>query len=160
MAKFAALIPGVSVCAAVVAAAVLANSLLPIDLVGTALLSLLLGMLLNPLVSRWEFCNPGISWTSRWVLGGRDHPHRRYSEPSPSPAGGQIRLTTDGLYPSHCLRGGISSPAGCFPRSTGSFPVCFQWALRSVVDGSGHSGACDRRRRSGHRLRALGHFHF
>ncbi len=70
MAKFAALIPGVSVCAAVVAAAVLANSLLPIDLVGTALLSLLLGMLLNPLVSRWEFCNPGISWTSRWVLRG------------------------------------------------------------------------------------------
>lgn len=48
--------------------AYLINDLLPTDLLGSALIALLLGMLLNPLVAERNQLDPGISWTSKRVL--------------------------------------------------------------------------------------------
>ena len=48
MTKHSKLLPGILLCLAVVVGAVIINYLLPAGLLGLALLSLLLGMMLNP----------------------------------------------------------------------------------------------------------------
>ena len=51
MAKYEEFVPGILLCLAVAAAAAVINNLLPVDLLGIALVSLLLGMMLNPILS-------------------------------------------------------------------------------------------------------------
>lgn len=68
MTKHGQLIPGVLLCIVVVIAAFAVNSVLPVDLFGLALLSLLLGMALNPVIAKYEALAPGIDWTSKWIL--------------------------------------------------------------------------------------------
>lgn len=59
---------GVLLSAAVAAAAFLINRLLPFDLLGTTLIALLLGMLLNPVFSRYKNLAAGVNWTSKRIL--------------------------------------------------------------------------------------------
>ncbi|NLK39291.1 MAG: putative sulfate exporter family transporter [Clostridiales bacterium] len=59
---------GVLLSAAIAAVAFILNDLLPLDLIGTAILSLILGMLLNPLFLRHRSLSPGVDWTSKTVL--------------------------------------------------------------------------------------------
>lgn len=68
MTKHSKLLPGILLCLAVVVGAVIINYLLPAGLLGLALLSLLLGMMLNPLTSKYNGLEAGINWTSKWVL--------------------------------------------------------------------------------------------
>lgn len=60
--------PGILVAAGVGAVAILANGLIPYDLIGANVFALLLGMLLNPLVSRYNLFNKGINFVSSKVL--------------------------------------------------------------------------------------------
>lgn len=60
--------PGLTLCALIALAAFLLNSLLPNNLFGTSLLALLVGMILNPLVSRYSSFSPGMNWTSKKIL--------------------------------------------------------------------------------------------
>ena len=60
--------PGILVAAGVGAVAILANGLIPYDLIGANVFALLLGMLLNPLVSRYNLINKGINFVSSKVL--------------------------------------------------------------------------------------------
>lgn len=53
---------------AIAAIAYLISQILPADILGTTLISLLLGMLLNPLVSRYEFFNTGLNFASKKIL--------------------------------------------------------------------------------------------
>lgn len=59
---------GIILSAIIAASAYIINELLPIDLLGSALIALLLGMILNPLISNYEGFNPGIDWTAKKVL--------------------------------------------------------------------------------------------
>jgi len=68
MAKYEEFVPGILLCLAVAAAAAVINNLLPVDLLGIALVSLLLGMMLNPILSKYQLFDQGIDWTSKWVL--------------------------------------------------------------------------------------------
>ncbi len=44
------------------------SCILPAGILGGTLIALILGMLLNPLVCRYEVFNPGINWTSKKIL--------------------------------------------------------------------------------------------
>lgn len=68
MAKYKEFVPGVLLCLAVAVTAVIANNVLPLDLFGIALLSLLIGMALNPIISKYEYLDHGINWTSKRIL--------------------------------------------------------------------------------------------
>lgn len=59
---------GVVLSAMIASAAYLINDLLPIDFLGATLLSLLLGMLLNPIIANYESFEPGISWSGKKIL--------------------------------------------------------------------------------------------
>ncbi|MBG9985114.1 putative sulfate exporter family transporter [Aerococcaceae bacterium DSM 111022] len=59
---------GVVLSAMIASAAYLINDLLPIDFLGAALLSLLLGMLLNPIIANYESFEPGIGWSGKKIL--------------------------------------------------------------------------------------------
>lgn len=68
MVKYKKIIPGILLCIAVALSATFINMVLPVDLVGIALISLLLGMLLNPIISKCELYSQGIDWTSKRIL--------------------------------------------------------------------------------------------
>lgn len=68
MTRYAAIIPGIILCLGVALAAVLINSIMPVDLLGIALVSLILGMLLNPVISRQQVFHRGVDWTSKLIL--------------------------------------------------------------------------------------------
>lgn len=68
MKNFITPITGVILSAAIAAAAFVINHFLPIDLLGTTLIALLLGMMLNPLFSRYSNLTGGVNWTSKVIL--------------------------------------------------------------------------------------------
>lgn len=68
MAKYTKHVPGVLLCLAIALTALIATNTLPLDLFGLALLSLLIGMALNPVVSKYESFDVGIEWTSKRIL--------------------------------------------------------------------------------------------
>ena len=68
MAKYTKHVPGVLLCLAIALTALIATNTLPLDLFGLALLSLLIGMALNPVVSKYESLDVGIEWTSKRIL--------------------------------------------------------------------------------------------
>ena len=68
MLKHSKSIPGILLCTAIALLAMLINRVLPFDLFGIALISLLLGMLLNPVISKNKLYRQGIDWTSKRVL--------------------------------------------------------------------------------------------
>lgn len=59
---------GVSLTVGIALAAYFISLILPAGILGGTLIALLLGMLLNPLVSRYEFFDKGINWTSKKIL--------------------------------------------------------------------------------------------
>ena len=61
-------IPGALLCLAIAAVATALNLVLPIDLIGTALVALLIGMALSPLVSRHTTFQPGVDWSAKRIL--------------------------------------------------------------------------------------------
>lgn len=61
-------LPGALISLFVAMVAWILNAYLPIDLVGSVLIALLLGMLLNPLISKKEGFDEGITWTSKYIL--------------------------------------------------------------------------------------------
>lgn len=68
MANFKKSLPGMLLCLAVAIAAVIINNVLPVDLLGIALIALLIGMALNPILEKKQLYTPGINWTSKWIL--------------------------------------------------------------------------------------------
>ncbi|MFA7436417.1 MAG: putative sulfate exporter family transporter [Bacilli bacterium] len=68
MEKIRRILPGILLCIMISIISVLINNILPIDLIGIALIALLIGMLLNPIVSKYELFNQGINWTSKRIL--------------------------------------------------------------------------------------------
>ena len=68
MAKIKSILPGILLCIAIALVAIVINKVLPIDLIGIALISLLLGMLLNPVISKYKLFGQGINWTSNRML--------------------------------------------------------------------------------------------
>lgn len=52
MSKFSKLIPGIILSLGIATVAILINKILPVDLIGSALIALLLGMLLNPIITK------------------------------------------------------------------------------------------------------------
>ena len=68
MVKYKTLIPGILLCIGIALLSIFINSILPVDLIGIALISLLLGMLLNPLISKYKPYWEGIDWTSKRIL--------------------------------------------------------------------------------------------
>lgn len=61
-------VSGIILSAFIAAAAYIINNLLPVDLLGSTLIALLIGMLLNPIVEKYEVFDEGINWTSKKVL--------------------------------------------------------------------------------------------
>lgn len=61
-------LPGIILPALLAAAAYIINGLLPVDLLGSTLIALLLGMSLNPWLSQYEVFELGMNWTSKKVL--------------------------------------------------------------------------------------------
>ncbi len=59
---------GIILSGGIAAVAYLISLILPAGILGGTLIALILGMLLNPLVSRYEFFNEGINWTSKKIL--------------------------------------------------------------------------------------------
>lgn len=68
MVKYKKIISGILLCMAIALLATLVNRMLPVDLIGIALISLLLGMVLNPVISKYKFYRQGIDWTSKKIL--------------------------------------------------------------------------------------------
>lgn len=68
MSKFSKLIPGALLSLGIAVVAILINKILPVDLIGSALIALLLGMLLNPLISKQNGFDEGIDWSSKIIL--------------------------------------------------------------------------------------------
>ena len=68
MVKFKTLIPGIILSIGIALLATFVNEILPVDLIGVALISLLLGMLLNPVISKHKQYNQGVDWTSKKIL--------------------------------------------------------------------------------------------
>lgn len=68
MIKFKTAIPGILICFVIALASIVINRILPVDLVGIALIALILGMLLNPVISKLNHFNKGIDWTSKKIL--------------------------------------------------------------------------------------------
>ena len=60
--------PGILLSAAIAAVSYLFSLLIPDGILGGTLIALILGMLLNPLVSRYEVFDTGIHWTSKKIL--------------------------------------------------------------------------------------------
>lgn len=68
MIKFKTTIPGTLLCIGIALLSTLISRILPVDLVGVALLSLLMGMLLNPIISKYNIFKKGTDWTSKKIL--------------------------------------------------------------------------------------------
>lgn len=59
---------GIMLSGGIAAMAYMISFVLPSGILGGTLIALILGMLLNPLISRYEVFDPGISWTSKKIL--------------------------------------------------------------------------------------------
>lgn len=59
---------GISLSTGIAALAYLISLILPAGILGETLIALILGMLLNPLVSRYQIFDSGINWTSKKIL--------------------------------------------------------------------------------------------
>jgi len=60
--------PGIILSGGIAGLAFLISLIIPADILGVALIALLLGMLLNPLICKYDFFAPGINWTSKRIL--------------------------------------------------------------------------------------------
>ncbi len=61
-------LPGIMISVGIAAMAYMASSFLPAGILGGTLIALILGMLLNPLICRYEIFDSGINWTSKTIL--------------------------------------------------------------------------------------------
>lgn len=68
MAKIKSYVPGILLSFGIALIAVLINEILPVDLLGIALIALIIGMLLNPFTSKYNPLDQGINWTSKRIL--------------------------------------------------------------------------------------------
>lgn len=68
MSRVKKLIPGVALAAGIAALAYLVNAVLPAGILGETLIALIFGMLLNPIVSRYDFFDSGIGFASKKIL--------------------------------------------------------------------------------------------
>ena len=59
---------GVLLSGTIAVIAIYLNTILPTDLLGSAVIALLIGMVLNPFIERSDIYDDGISWTSKYVL--------------------------------------------------------------------------------------------
>lgn len=59
---------GIILSGGIAATAYIISLFLPAGILGGTLIALIIGMLLNPLVCRYEVFNPGINWTSKKIL--------------------------------------------------------------------------------------------
>lgn len=59
---------GIILSGGIAALAYIISSVLPAGILGETLIALVLGMLLNPLVCRYQFFDSGINWTSKRIL--------------------------------------------------------------------------------------------
>ncbi|WP_210994102.1 YeiH family protein [Acholeplasma granularum] len=66
--KIRKIMPGILLSFTIAVFAILINNILPIDLIGAALISLLLGMLLNPIISKKAQFQKGIDWSGKYIL--------------------------------------------------------------------------------------------
>ena len=62
------IMPGIVLAVSIAAVATWLSTVLPSGILGAALIALLLGMILNPLTSRYTQFNAGTSWTGRVIL--------------------------------------------------------------------------------------------
>lgn len=60
--------PGVLVSLMIAGVSLAINNVLPVDLIGMALIALLLGMLLNPLLHKYDVLDSGIDWSAKYIL--------------------------------------------------------------------------------------------
>lgn len=68
MSRVKKLLPGVALAAGIAALAYLVNAVLPAGILGETLIALIFGMLLNPIVSRYDFFDSGIGFASKKIL--------------------------------------------------------------------------------------------
>ncbi|HOD93000.1 MAG TPA: putative sulfate exporter family transporter [Clostridia bacterium] len=68
MNKIKKYLSGIMLSGAIAGIAYVINLILPTSILGETLIALLLGMLLNPLLNRYEFFNEGINFTSKKIL--------------------------------------------------------------------------------------------
>ncbi len=61
-------LPGIILSVVIAAIAYGISLVLPAGILGGTLIALILGMLLNPLINRYEFLDKGINWTSKKIL--------------------------------------------------------------------------------------------
>ncbi len=61
-------LPGIILSGGIAAVAYIISSFVPAGILGGTLIALILGMLLNPLLSRYEIFESGINWTSKKIL--------------------------------------------------------------------------------------------
>ena len=61
-------LPGILVSLGVAALAYLIDAVLPWGLLGSTLIALVLGIILNPVFSRYQILDPGVSWTTKYIL--------------------------------------------------------------------------------------------
>ena len=61
-------LPGILLSAGIAITAYLISLFLPAGIIGGTLLALIIGMMLNPLISRYDIFEPGMNWTSKFVL--------------------------------------------------------------------------------------------
>ena len=62
------IVPGLLLSACVAVISILLNSLIPGDIIGATVIALLVGMALNPIVSRFDLFNSGVSFTGKFIL--------------------------------------------------------------------------------------------
>ncbi|HHX56726.1 MAG TPA: putative sulfate exporter family transporter, partial [Clostridiales bacterium] len=61
-------LPGIMISAAIAIIAYIISSFLPAGILGGTLIALILGMLLNPLLCKYEVFDTGLKWTSKIIL--------------------------------------------------------------------------------------------
>lgn len=61
-------LPGIMLSGGIAATAYMISTLLPAGILGETLIALIIGMLLNPLISRFTIFDSGINWTSKRIL--------------------------------------------------------------------------------------------
>lgn len=61
-------VPGILVSLMIAGVSLAINNVLPVDLIGMALIALLLGMLLNPLLHKYDVLDSGIDWSAKYIL--------------------------------------------------------------------------------------------
>ena len=70
MSRLKKYVSGIVLSGGIAAAAYFISLVLPAGILGATLIALLLGMLLNPFICRYDVFTPGINWTSKIILRG------------------------------------------------------------------------------------------